>query len=47
MNEAFADLPSVYGFETNQDGLPYIHSLEGPNVKKGWMLSSVYGRHRV
>lgn len=43
MNEAFADLPSVYGFETNQDGLPYIHSLEGPNVKKGWMLSSVYG----
>lgn len=43
MNEAFSDLPTVYNFETNQDGLPYIHSLEGANVKKGWMLSSVFG----
>ena len=43
MNEAFSDLPAVYNFETNQDGLPYIHSLEGANVKKGWMLSSVFG----
>ncbi len=43
MNEAFSDLPTVYNFETSQDGLPYIHSLEGANVKKGWMLSSVFG----
>ena len=43
MNEAFSDLPTVYDFETNRDGLPYIHSLEGANVKKGWMLSSVFG----
>ena len=43
MNEAFSDLPTTYGFETNQDGLPYIHSLEGSNVKKGWLLSSVFG----
>lgn len=43
MNEAFSDLPTTYGFETNRDGLPFIHSLEGANVKKGWMLSSVFG----
>lgn len=43
MNEAFSDLPTVYGFETSQDGLPFIHSLQGKNVKKGWMLSSVFG----
>lgn len=43
MNEAFSDLPTTYGFETNRDGLPFIHSLEGSNVKKGWMLSSVFG----
>lgn len=43
MDEAFADLPSVYGFETSTDGLPYIHSLEGSNVRKGWLMSSVFG----
>ena len=43
MNEAFADLPTVYGFDTDVDDLPFIHSLEGNNVRKGWMLSSVFG----
>lgn len=42
MNESFADLPKVYGFETNTDGMPYIHSLE-ENVIKGDMLVSVFG----
>ena len=43
MNEAFADLPTVYGFDTDVDDLPFIHSLGGSNVRKGWMLSSVFG----
>lgn len=43
MDEAFADLPTVYGFDTDVDDLPFIHSLEGSNVRKGWMLSSVFG----
>lgn len=43
MNEAFSDLPTTYGFETDVDGLPYIHSLSGANVRKGWMMSSVFG----
>lgn len=43
MDEAFADLPTVYGFDTDVDDLPFIHSLEGNNVRKGWMLSSVFG----
>lgn len=43
MDEAFADLPSVYGFDTDVDDLPFIHSLEGANVRKGWMMSSVFG----
>lgn len=42
MNEAFSDLPSVYGFETNQDVMPYIHSLSD-NTVKGNLLVSVYG----
>ncbi len=43
MDEALADLPTTYGFETDVDDMPYIHSLSGSNVKKGWMLSSVFG----
>ena len=43
MNEAFSDLPSIYGFETNTDGMPYIHSLSGKNVKKGYLHVSVFG----
>ena len=43
MDEAFADLPATYGFETDVDELPFIHSLSGSNVRKGWMLSSVFG----
>ncbi|WP_194610392.1 LTA synthase family protein [Clostridium vitabionis] len=43
MNEAFSDLPAVYGFETNTDGMPFIHSLSGANVRKGIMMPSVFG----
>ena len=43
MNEAFSDLPTTYGFETDNDCMPYIHSLSGSNVKKGKMIVSVFG----
>lgn len=43
MDEAFADLPTTYNFKTDVDGLPFIHSLEGDNVKKGNLLVSVFG----
>ena len=43
MNEAFSDLPTTYGFETDTDCMPYIHSLSGSNVKKGKMIVSVFG----
>ena len=42
MDEAFADLPSIYGFETNMDALPFIHSLT-ENTIKGECLVSVMG----
>lgn len=42
MNESFADLPSVYEFETEPDGMPFIHGLE-ENTIKGDMLVSVFG----
>ncbi len=42
MNESFADLPTVYDFDTNIDGMPYIHSLT-KNTVKGSMLVSVFG----
>lgn len=42
MNEAFADLPVTYGFETEEDGMPYIHSLT-ENTVKGSILVSVFG----
>lgn len=42
MNESFADLPAVYGFETNADGMPFVHSLSD-NTIKGNMLVSAYG----
>lgn len=42
MDEAFSDLPVTYGFETDVDGMPFIHSLE-ENTVKGNMLVSVFG----
>lgn len=42
MDEAFSDLPNTYGFETNIDGMPFIHSLE-KNTIKGKMTVSVFG----
>lgn len=42
MNEAFSDLPVTYGFDTDVDGLPFIHSLE-ENTIKGNMMVSVFG----
>lgn len=42
MDEAFADLPSIYGFETDQDVLPNIHALS-ENTIHGKLLVSVYG----
>ncbi len=43
MNESLSDLPTTYGFETNVDGMPFMHSLEGDNVKKGFLTVSVFG----
>ncbi len=44
MSESFCDLPTHWGFETNEDPLEYYHSLIGTeNVITGTLLSSVYG----
>lgn len=42
MNEAFADLPDIYGFETDIDAMPFIHSLE-ENTVEGNLYVSTYG----
>lgn len=42
MDEAFSDLPTTYGFKTDVEGLPFIHSLE-KNTIKGYMKVSVFG----
>ncbi|MDD6074872.1 MAG: LTA synthase family protein [Clostridium sp.] len=42
MNETLADMPEIYGFETEQDALPNIHSLT-ENTIHGRVLASVYG----
>lgn len=42
MNEAFSDLPDTYGFETSEDSMPYIHSLN-ENTIKGNILVSIFG----
>lgn len=42
MNEAFSDLKTVNDFDTNEDYMPFIRSLE-ENTIKGWMYSSVFG----
>lgn len=42
MDEAFADLPNLYGFETTEDVLPNIHAME-ENAIHGRLLASVYG----
>lgn len=42
MNEAFSDLPAVYDFETDVDGMPFIHALK-KNTVKGDMLVSIFG----
>lgn len=49
MNETLADLPAIYGFETDTDVFPNIHSMD--NAVRGKVLTSVYGggngQHRV
>ncbi len=42
MDEAFADLPSTYAFETEPDGMPFFHSME-ENTIKGNLMVSVFG----
>lgn len=42
MDEAFADLPGLYGFETDVDVIPNIHSMT-ENTIHGRVLASVYG----
>lgn len=41
MNETLADLPAIYGFETDTDVFPNIHSMD--NAVRGKVLTSVYG----
>ncbi|MBE6040265.1 MAG: LTA synthase family protein [Clostridiales bacterium] len=43
MNESFTDFDKLGEFETNQDYMPFYRSLEGNNVIKGTMHSSVFG----
>lgn len=42
MNEAFSDLSYIEGLETNEDFLPFCHSLT-ENTVKGTAYSSVFG----
>lgn len=42
MNESFSDLSVLGEFETNQDYIPFINSLD-ENTIKGYALSSVHG----
>lgn len=44
MDEAFADLQKVGNFETNEDVLPFVHSLK-ENTVKGDLYVSVFGGH--
>lgn len=37
----WADLPAIYGFETDTDVFPNIHSMD--NAVRGKVLTSVYG----
>lgn len=46
MNESFSDLPEIYGFETNEDVMPFIHTMS-ENTIKGNLLVSVYGGSTV
>ena len=41
-NEAFADLSVAYDIETNQDYMPFIHSMS-ENTQKGYLNMSVTG----
>ena len=41
MNETLVDLPAIYGFETDTDVFPNIHSMD--NAVRGKVLTSVYG----
>ena len=44
MNESFADLHDVGDFETNEDYMPFLHSLEGKeNTITGDLLVSTFG----
>lgn len=45
MNEAFSDLSVLDDFETNQDYMPFVHSLmeNGANTKSGYLHVSVLG----
>ena len=42
MDEAFCDLPSLYGFETDADCMPFIHSM-ADNTVSGWTFVSSFG----
>ncbi len=42
MNESFSDLSVLPGVETNQDVMPFFHSLQ-ENTVKGYAYSSVFG----
>lgn len=45
MNEGFADLSVLGDFETNEDYMPYFHSLQkgAENTVTGWLNTSVLG----
>ena len=42
MDEAFADLPEIYGFETDGDVLPNLHAMQEDTIT-GSLLVSIFG----
>lgn len=46
MSEAFSDLNSTYNIETNEDPIPYFHSLQD-KFPSGKLYSSVFGNNTV
>ena len=44
MNESFADMQNVFGFDMIEDNLPYFHELiQGENIVSGMVHSSKFG----
>ena len=45
MNEAFADLSVINEFSTNEDYMPYIHSLKKNTIKGSFIHVNLWFRN--